>query len=60
MIREPRGQPVRRMPPPTAPDRDKVFQFSLRDHTARQFAALAGADSITIDPHKSGYVPYPA
>ncbi|MGK5534086.1 pyridoxal phosphate-dependent decarboxylase family protein [Streptomyces sp. URMC 129] len=26
----------------------------------RQYDALPGADSITVDPHKAGYVPYPA
>jgi glutamate/tyrosine decarboxylase-like PLP-dependent enzyme len=38
-------------PPPAAP---------LSDHVTRQFRALGRADSITVDPHKSGYVPYPA
>jgi glutamate/tyrosine decarboxylase-like PLP-dependent enzyme len=38
-------------PPPAAP---------LSRHVTRQFAALGGADSITVDPHKSGYIPYPA
>lgn len=54
MIRYPPGVtlPVR--------GRDDVFEFSLREHTQKQFRALALADSITIDPHKAGYVPYPA
>ena len=26
----------------------------------RQYEALPLADSITVDPHKGGYVPYPA
>lgn len=30
------------------------------DEWAQSMIALAGADSITIDPHKLGYVPYPA
>lgn len=38
-------------PPPAAP---------LSRYVAGQFAALGGADSITVDPHKSGYIPYPA
>ncbi|WP_296710367.1 pyridoxal-dependent decarboxylase [Rhodoblastus sp.] len=29
-------------------------------YTARQLEALARVDSITVDPHKSGYIPYPA
>ena len=29
-------------------------------YVSEQFAALTDTDSITIDPHKSGYVPYPA
>jgi len=38
-------------PPPAIP---------LSDYATRQFAALGNADSITVDPHKSGYIPYPA
>ena len=30
------------------------------DDWVRAMTALAGADSVTIDPHKLGYVPYPA
>lgn len=32
----------------------------LSDYCKRQYAALGMADSITVDPHKSGYIPYPA
>ena len=32
----------------------------LSQYVTRQFQALGGADSITVDPHKSGYIPYPA
>lgn len=34
--------------------------FSLNKHVTEQFEHLKLADSITIDPHKSGYVPYAA
>jgi glutamate/tyrosine decarboxylase-like PLP-dependent enzyme len=30
------------------------------DEWVRAMGALAGADSVTIDPHKLGFVPYPA
>ncbi|EIN06879.1 PLP-dependent transferase [Punctularia strigosozonata HHB-11173 SS5] len=59
MIREPHD--VLKMPagmPP--PDFDYVPSVSLRKSTTDQFKALAKADSITIDPHKAGYIPYPA
>ncbi|KAH9884505.1 PLP-dependent transferase [Cubamyces lactineus] len=42
------------------PDRDFVPSITLRDSTVDQFKALARTDSITIDPHKAGYIPYPA
>lgn len=32
----------------------------LSDYVERQFDALAQADSITVDPHKAGFLPYPA
>lgn len=32
----------------------------LSAYVEEQFAALTYADSITVDPHKSGYIPYPA
>jgi glutamate/tyrosine decarboxylase-like PLP-dependent enzyme len=38
-------------PPPAVP---------LKQYVVEQFQALGNADSITVDPHKSGYIPYPA
>ena len=57
MIRDPPSQGREDMP---MGRRDDVFKFSLREHTERQFHHLALTDSVTIDPHKAGYVPYPA
>ncbi|GES58212.1 pyridoxal-dependent decarboxylase domain protein [Aspergillus terreus] len=34
--------------------------LNLKPETAEDLAALKYADSITVDPHKSGYIPYPA
>ena len=55
-----RDKPVFRSPGEAEPDRDFVPTATLRDTTINQFHALARTDSITIDPHKAGYVPYPA
>lgn len=38
-------------PPPVSP---------LSDYVTTQFEALGRADTITVDPHKAGYIPYPA
>jgi glutamate/tyrosine decarboxylase-like PLP-dependent enzyme len=32
----------------------------LSDYVVEQYNAIAIADSVTIDPHKAGYIPYPA
>ncbi|CAE6428477.1 Thiol:disulfide interchange protein DsbD [Rhizoctonia solani] len=49
---------------PFMPDHAGSDQFvperSLSDYVTRQFLALSLVDSVTVDPHKSGYVPYPA
>ncbi|KAK0625573.1 putative L-aspartate decarboxylase [Lasiodiplodia hormozganensis] len=37
-----------------------VPSLSLRVETQRDLAALRYCDSITVDPHKAGYIPYPA
>ncbi|MFO0759900.1 MAG: pyridoxal-dependent decarboxylase [Byssovorax sp.] len=42
---------------PFIPDRRGV---PLSDYTIAQFTAMRRADSATIDPHKSGYIQYPA
>lgn len=34
--------------------------FQLNEYVTKQYEALPAADSITIDPHKAGYIPYPA
>ena len=34
--------------------------IAMSDYARRQYKALPDADSITVDPHKAGYVPYPA
>lgn len=44
-------EPLAFTPPPALP---------LSRYVTQQFAALEMADSITVDPHKSGYIPYPA
>lgn len=45
----------------SAPDRRcGVPTFAMSDYVQAQYEALPGADSTTVDPHKSGYVPYPA
>lgn len=33
---------------------------SMSEHVRNQYAVLGQVDSITTDPHKSGYIPYPA
>ncbi|KAL9032331.1 MAG: hypothetical protein Q9214_008014, partial [Letrouitia sp. 1 TL-2023] len=40
--------------------KDSVPIQALQPYTKEQLEAYPRADSITIDPHKSGYVPYPA
>ncbi|KAF7588521.1 hypothetical protein BBP40_005548 [Aspergillus hancockii] len=37
-----------------------VPDLSLKLETQEDLLALKYADSITVDPHKSGYIPYPA
>ncbi|KAI1360161.1 pyridoxal-dependent decarboxylase domain protein [Xylaria arbuscula] len=41
-------------------DMPYVPAMPLNPHTKMQLQALKHADSITIDPHKSGYINYPA
>lgn len=35
-------------------------ELSMSTYVNEQYDALPRADSITIDPHKAGYIPYPA
>ncbi|MGK3987015.1 pyridoxal-dependent decarboxylase [Sorangium sp. So ce136] len=35
-------------------------EVGMSRYVTSQFSALGRADSITVDPHKSGYIPYPA
>lgn len=39
---------------------DDVSKVGLSDYVIDQFKALRLADSVTIDPHKMGYIQYPA
>ena len=34
--------------------------LAMSDYVQRQYVVLGQADSITVDPHKGGYIPYPA
>jgi hypothetical protein len=40
-------------------DIEIVPGLRLRAHVEESFRHIRYADSVTIDPHKSGYVPYP-
>lgn len=35
-------------------------EVGMSGYVTAQLSALSRADSITVDPHKSGYIPYPA
>ncbi|MEH2184473.1 pyridoxal-dependent decarboxylase [Nostoc sp.] len=37
-----------------------ITEIGLSTYVTQQFQVLGNADSITVDPHKSGYIPYPA
>jgi glutamate/tyrosine decarboxylase-like PLP-dependent enzyme len=41
-------------------DDQAIVALPLSLYVTKQYKALHKADSITIDPHKAGYVPYPA
>lgn len=48
-------------PDPAAPRASRdIPEYPLSDYVAKQLAMLARTDSVTVDPHKSGYIPYPA
>ncbi|EPQ51982.1 PLP-dependent transferase [Gloeophyllum trabeum ATCC 11539] len=53
---------MKRSPPVYRTDPENAFvgTIPLSDYTNKQFHLFKLADSVTIDPHKSGYVPYPA
>ena len=48
----------------THPEEKHTRQYTpemvMNSHVVKQYQVLPQADSITIDPHKSGYQPYPA
>jgi glutamate/tyrosine decarboxylase-like PLP-dependent enzyme len=44
----------------TPPIAKPIPAVPLSDYVTRQFEALQHTDSITVDPHKSGCIPYPA
>ncbi len=50
------------LPIPTDPDPyiDDVSDVPISDYVVAQYRKLREADSITVDPHKMGYVQYPA
>ena len=39
---------------------DQFPELYLNHYFKQQFNAIAEADSVTLDPHKSGFIPYPA
>jgi len=41
-------------------DKEYVFTSPLNEHSKVNLQAMAHTDSITVDPHKTGLIPYPA
>jgi vitellogenic carboxypeptidase-like protein len=37
-----------------------VPDLPLSEYAQKQYRALSETDTVTIDPHKAGFVPYPA
>ncbi|MGI4955377.1 MAG: pyridoxal phosphate-dependent decarboxylase family protein [Janthinobacterium lividum] len=50
--------------PEIAPEGDPtpsdVPVYAMSEFVQKQYEALGDSDSITVDPHKGGYIPYPA
>lgn len=44
----------------TSIDEEAMAALPMSKYVTEQYQVLQFADSITVDPHKSGYVPYPA
>ncbi len=44
---------------PSVRSKDAVPEIGLSDYVAEQYGALPKADSIAVDPHKLGFLPYP-
>ncbi|KAJ7043065.1 pyridoxal phosphate-dependent transferase [Mycena alexandri] len=45
---------------PNANTTEFVPALALMEYTKRELGYLRYADSVTVDPHKTGYIPYPA
>lgn len=45
---------------PAPAPRDVIPTLPMSAYAVRQYQALPRADSITVDPHKAGFIPYPA
>jgi hypothetical protein len=55
MIREPReDQELNEL------ELEEIPVLELSEYVTEQYEAIPGAESVTIDPHKAGYIPYPA
>ena len=54
------GAPVSLEPALPNPSKRLIPALTLRQKTEEDLLALRHADSITVDPHKAGYIPYPA
>lgn len=39
---------------------DNTPELKLSDYVREQYEAIPNTESVTIDPHKAGYIPYPA
>ena len=44
----------------TSTENAPVPVLPMSDYVHKQYAHLLEADTITVDPHKTGYLPYPA
>ncbi|MCX6582009.1 MAG: pyridoxal-dependent decarboxylase [Candidatus Aminicenantes bacterium] len=42
------------------PDKQYTPALAMSDYVTRQYECLPKVETITIDPHKAGYIPYPA
>ncbi|GAA4495877.1 pyridoxal phosphate-dependent decarboxylase family protein [Pseudaeromonas paramecii] len=52
---------VERLPTPAGDVAEQVTPvLAMSEYVTAQYQAIAQADSVTIDPHKAGYIPYPA